>query len=82
MEAAVPPSAITVCALPNSDLQMIAVRLPALAGLDRRAQPGAAGADHDDVVAGAVRSRRGHLSQDEPQVGEPAGGRPARCRSR
>ena len=24
-----PPSAITVCALPNSDLQMIAVRIPA-----------------------------------------------------
>ncbi len=28
MAAAQPPSAITVCALPNSDLQMIAVRLP------------------------------------------------------
>ena len=26
--AAQPPSAITVCALPNSDLEMIAVRLP------------------------------------------------------
>ena len=26
--AAMPPSAITVCALPNSDLQMIAVRMP------------------------------------------------------
>jgi hypothetical protein len=26
--AAAPPSAITVCALPNSDLQMIAVRRP------------------------------------------------------
>ena len=29
MEAAQPPSAITVCALPNSDLEMIAVFLPA-----------------------------------------------------
>ena len=29
MEAAMPPSAMTVCALPNSDLQMIAVRRPA-----------------------------------------------------
>ena len=29
MEAAMPPSAITVWALPNSDLQMIAVRRPA-----------------------------------------------------
>ena len=29
IDAAMPPSAITVCALPNSDLQMIAVRMPA-----------------------------------------------------
>ena len=29
MAAAAPPSAITVCALPNSDLLMIATRLPA-----------------------------------------------------
>ena len=29
IEAAMPPSAITVWALPNSDLQMIAVRMPA-----------------------------------------------------
>ena len=28
IDAAQPPSAITVCALPNSDLEMIAVRLP------------------------------------------------------
>ena len=28
MLAAMPPSAITVCALPNKDLQMIAVRRP------------------------------------------------------
>jgi hypothetical protein len=28
IEAAMPPSAITVWALPNSDLQTIAVRLP------------------------------------------------------
>ncbi len=27
--AAAPPSAMTVCALPNSDLEMTAVRLPA-----------------------------------------------------
>ena len=30
IDAAMPPSAITVCALPNSDLQTIAVRSPAL----------------------------------------------------
>jgi hypothetical protein len=29
MEAAMPPSAITVCALPNSDLQITATRRPA-----------------------------------------------------
>ena len=29
MLAAMPPSAMTVCALPNRDLQMIAVRMPA-----------------------------------------------------
>jgi hypothetical protein len=43
--AAQPPSAMTVCALPNRDLEMIAVLLPASPRLDRRAQPGAAGAD-------------------------------------
>ena len=45
-----PPSAITVWALPNSDLQMIAVRMPGLAGRDRGPQPGTAGADDQDVV--------------------------------
>ena len=80
IDAAMPPSAITVCALPNSDLQMIAVRLPCCAGLDRGAQPGAAGADDDDVVVVAARclsvvSVVGHRgrSVDEPQVGDPAG---------
>ena len=29
IDAAIPPSAITVWAFPNSDLQMIAVRMPA-----------------------------------------------------
>ena len=48
--AAMPPSAMTVCALPSSDLQTTAVRAPLLAGLDGRPQPGAAGADDDDVV--------------------------------
>ena len=28
IDAAMPPSAMTVCALPNSDLQMIATRRP------------------------------------------------------
>ena len=48
--AAMPPSAITVCALPSSDLQTSAVSRALRRGLDRRAQPGAAGADDEDVV--------------------------------
>ena len=54
MAAAAPPSAMTVCALPNSDLEMIAVFRPARPRLDRRPQPGAAGADHYDVVGEAL----------------------------
>ena len=52
-----PPSAMTVCALPNSDLEMIAVFLPAQPGLDRGAQAGPARADHDHVVGVTARSR-------------------------
>ena len=51
MAAAAPPSAMTVCALPNSDLEMMAVRLPASRASIAARRPGAAGADHDDVVA-------------------------------
>ena len=58
MAAAMPPSAMTVCALPSSDLQTSAVRGAVPRGLDRRAQPGAAGADDDDVVV--VRLVLGH----------------------
>ena len=50
MAAATPPSAMTVWALPSSDLQTSAVRWPELLGLDGGPQPGAAGADDDDVV--------------------------------
>ena len=48
--AAMPPSAMTVWALPRSDLQMSAVLTPWRGGLDGRAQPRAAGADDEDVV--------------------------------
>ncbi len=48
--AAQPPSAMTVCALPNSDLEMTAVRLPAWRASIAARRPGAAGADHYDVV--------------------------------
>ena len=51
-----PPSAITVCALPSSDLQISPTVTPAFGRLDRRAQPGAAGTDDEHVVAvGRVR---------------------------
>src|SRR5882724_6159271 len=76
MEAAAPPSAMTVCALPNSDFEMIAVRLPAsrASTAARRPAPPApmtttsywclvmSVIDQDPSVA------------DEAQVVEPAGG--------
>ena len=49
--AAMPPSAMTVCALPSNDLQTTAVLRAWLMSRDRRAQSGATGADDDDVVA-------------------------------
>ena len=62
MAAAMPPSAITVCALPSSDLQTTAGARTGLVGGDRGPQTGAAGADHDDVVRvalhAALRRRR------------------------
>ena len=48
--AAMPPSAITVCALPSSDLQTRPTETPAGGGFDRRAQSCAAGADDEHVV--------------------------------
>ena len=45
-----PPSAMTVCALPSSDLQMRATLAHALGGRDGGPEPRAAGADHEDVV--------------------------------
>ena len=49
-----PPSAITVCALPSSDLQTRPTVTPARRGLDGGAQPGAAGADDEHVVLDVV----------------------------
>src|SRR5213596_1153005 len=51
--AAMPPSAITVCALPRSDLHTIAVFAPRTC-LDRGAQPGATRADDHHVVLVAL----------------------------
>ena len=47
--AATPPSAMTVWALPRSDLHTSAVRAPSCACLDGGTKPGAAGADDEDV---------------------------------
>ena len=59
--AAMPPSAMTVCALPRSDLQMRAVLHPGRARLDGRAQPRAARPDDEDVVlVGLVALVRRH----------------------
>ena len=52
--AAMPPSAITVCALPSSDLQMSPTETPLVRRLDGRAQAGAAGADDEHVVGRSV----------------------------
>jgi hypothetical protein len=57
--AAQPPPAITVCALPNSDLEMIAP-LAAQPRLDRRPQPGAARADHHHVAGVAIHVSHHH----------------------
>ena len=43
--AAIPPSAITVCALPSSDLQTTPTLAPCAESFDGRTQSGAAGAD-------------------------------------
>ena len=50
MAAAAPPSAMTVWALPRSDLHTERGPLPELSGFDGGAQARAAGADDDDVV--------------------------------
>ena len=48
--AAIPPSAITVWALPRRLRQIERGAGPGLVGRYGGAQPGPAGADHDDVV--------------------------------
>ena len=48
--AAMPPSAMTVWALPSSDLQTRPTETPGGGRLDGGPQPGAAGADDQDVV--------------------------------
>ena len=62
--AAMPPSAITVCALPSSDLQIEADLDAGRRRLDRRAQAGAAGADDEDVVVVGLEVHRSQSRAD------------------
>ena len=55
--AATPPSAMTVWALPSSDLQTSPTSAPGRLGLDRGPQAGPAGADDEDVVRADLRPR-------------------------
>ena len=66
--AAMPPSAITVCALPSSDLQTRPTVAPRGRGLDGGAQPGTTGADDQHVVFDASRTP----PSEDPQVGPDA----------
>ncbi len=50
MAAAMPPSAMTVCALPSSDLQTTAVRAPFSWASIAARRPGTPRPDDDDVV--------------------------------
>ena len=59
MLAAMPPSAMTVCALPNRDLQMTATRIPASRA--RSPRFGATGTDDEDVVLVALDLGRGRV---------------------
>src|SRR5215207_685348 len=81
MAAAAPPSAITVWALPNSDLQMIAVRMPCsrAAIAARRPAPPApitstSKSCHSGVSGVWLVSVIAILLADQAQVGDPAGG--------
>ena len=62
--AAIPPSAITVCALPRQRFANHADRNAGRRSFDRRAQSGAAGADHENVVLGFVFGHWGSLKRN------------------
>ena len=67
IDAAQPPSAITVWALPNNDLRDHGDLEATLTRLDHRAQSRAAGTDDDDVVLSAVRLPMSRL-REEPRA--------------
>src|SRR5690348_2502490 len=71
--AAAPPSAITVCALPNNDFEMIAVFLPA----NRASIAARSPAPPAPITTTSYWYRANSLmsvthSPDEPEVGDPA----------
>src|SRR5689334_25329334 len=72
MAAAQPPSAITVCALPNSDLEMIAVFLPASRASIAARSP--APPAPITTTSKLCFSSSLIVLPHEPKVGEPAGG--------
>src|SRR5215212_9965213 len=75
--AAAPPSAITVWALPNSDLQMIAVRIPfsrAARAARRPAPPAPMTSTSKSSRSGCSCSVMAVPLTDEPEVGDPPGG--------
>src|SRR5215212_5268219 len=84
MAAAAPPSAMTVWALPNSDLQMTAVRMPSsrAAMAARRPAPPAPITRTSNSCSSCCSWAAGPvgccvmacLLADEPEVGDPAGG--------
>ena len=80
--AAMPPSAITVCALPRSDLQTMRGAHALAGGLDGGPEAGPAGADHDDVVLVdlVLRERLTGLTSLLTVIGRPSACAPVRRR--
>src|SRR5262245_20911653 len=75
MAAAAPPSAMTVCALPNSDFEMMAVRLPASrASMAARSPAPPAPITTTSYACRSIFVIAGVSLVVEPQVGDPAGG--------
>src|SRR5262245_52185162 len=72
--AAAPPSAITVCALPNSDLEMMAVFRPASRASIAARSPAPPAPMTTTSYWCLSSSVIDVTSADEPQVGEPSGG--------
>src|SRR6185436_18309562 len=72
--AAAPPSAITVCALPNSDLEMIAVRLPSSRASMAARNPAPPAPMTTTSYSWISMFSLIVRSPHDPQVGDPSGG--------